>query len=227
VLFEGGGSILASFGDKLSAKATRALEKTGVEVHTGSIVTAVDADGVEVKGPDGSVERYVSKTTIWAAGIAASPLAKMLADASGGELDRAGRIKVARDCSLPGRPEVFAVGDMMNFDDLPGVAEVALQSGVHAAKTIKRRLDGKEPEPFKYRDLGSMAAVSRRRAVVSFHGVHFSGFPGWLMWLFVHIAFLTGFKNRFKTSISWAFSFLGASRTERALTKTPSRRSTT
>ncbi len=226
VLFEGSAEILASFGDKLSGKATSALEQAGVEVHTGSIVTAVDADGVEVKGPDGSVERYPSKTTIWAAGIAASPLAKLLADASGGELDRAGRIKVARDCSLPGRPEVFAVGDMMNLDDLPGVAEVALQSGVHAAKTIRRRLEGKEPQPFKYRDLGSMAAVSRRRAVVSFHGLRISGFPGWVMWLFVHIAFLTGFKNRFKTTISWAFSFLGASRTERALTTTPRRRST-
>ena len=104
------------------------------------------------------------------------------------------------DCSLPGHPEVFAVGDMMNLNDLPGVAEVALQTGIHAARTIRRRLDGQEPQPFKYRDLGSMAAVSRRRAVVSFHGIRVSGFLGWLMWLFVHLAFLTGFKNRFKTA---------------------------
>ena len=123
------------------------------------------------------------------------------------------------DCSLPGHPEVFAVGDMMNLNDLPGVAEVAMQTGIHAARTIRHRLAGEEPQPFKYRDLGSMAAVSRRRAVVSFHGVRVSGFLGWLMWLFVHLAFMTGFKNRFKTLISWSLSFLGRGRTERALTR--------
>jgi len=223
-LFEGGKEILASFGDRLSAKATRALEKTGVTVHTGCVVTAVDADGVAVKGADGAVTRYPAKTTIWAAGVSASPLAKKLADASGADVDRAGRVKVERDCSLRGHPEVFVVGDMMNFDDLPGVAEVALQSGVHAAKTIRRRLDGKDAQPFKYRDLGSMAAISRRRAVVSFHGLRVAGFLGWLMWLFVHLAFLTGFKNRFKTIVSWTLSFLGTGRTERALIRIPERK---
>ena len=219
LLFEGGAEILATFGDRLSGKGTKALQKTGVEVHTGSIVTGVDADGVDVKGPDGTVTRYPAKTKIWAAGVSASPLAKILADASGAECDRAGRIKVQADCSLPGRPEVFAIGDMMSLNDLPGVAEVAMQTGIHAAQTIKRRLKGEEPQPFRYRDLGSMAAVSRRRAIVSFHGVRVSGFLGWLMWLFVHLAFMTGFKNRFKTLISWSFSFLGRGRTERALTR--------
>ena len=223
LLFEGGKEILATFGDRLSAKGTKEIEKTGVEVHTSSIVTGVDADGVDVKGPDGTIMRYPAKTKIWAAGVAASPLAKMLADACGAEVDRAGRIKVQSDCSLPGHPEVFAVGDMMNLNDLPGVAEVALQTGVHAAKTIRRRLDGQEPQPFKYRDLGSMAAVSRRRAVVSFHGVRVSGWLGWLMWMFVHLAFLTGFKNRFKTVISWTLSFVGGGRTERALISIPER----
>jgi NADH:quinone reductase (non-electrogenic) len=223
LLFEGGKEILATFGDRLSAKGTKEIEKTGVEVHTGSIVTGIDADGVDVKGPDGTIKRYPAKTKIWAAGVAASPLAKMLADACGAEVDRAGRIKVQSDCSLPGHPEVFAVGDMMNLNDLPGVAEVALQTGVHAAKTIRRRLDGQEPQPFKYRDLGSMAAVSRRRAVVSFHGVRVSGWLGWLMWMFVHLAFLTGFKNRFKTVISWTLSFVGGGRTERALVSIPER----
>ncbi len=218
LLFEGGDAILATFGDRLSAKAKTALEKTGVDVHTGTIVTAIDADSVEVKGPDGTVTRYPAKTKIWAAGVSASPLAKMLAEPTGAELDRAGRIKVLPDCSLPGHPEVFAVGDMMNLDDLPGVAEVALQTGIHAARTIRRRLDGEEALPFKYRDLGSMAAISRRRAVVSFHGIRVTGFLGWVIWMFVHLAFLTGFKNRFKTVISWMLSFIGASRTERALT---------
>jgi NADH dehydrogenase len=219
LLFEGGQDILATFGDRLSEKGTKELQKTGVEVHTGSIVTGVDADGVDVKGKDGTVTRYPAKTKIWAAGVAASPLAKILADASGAEADRAGRIKVQPDCSLSGHPEVFAVGDMMSLNDLPGVAEVAMQTGIHAARTIKRRLNGEESQPFTYRDLGSMAAVSRRRAIVSFHGVRVSGFLGWLMWLFVHLAFMTGFKNRFKTLISWSLSFLGRGRTERALTR--------
>jgi NADH dehydrogenase len=219
LLFEGGKEILATFGDRLSEKGTKALQKAGVEVHTGSIVTGVDADGVDVKGKDGTVTRYPAKTKIWAAGVAASPLAKILADASGAEADRAGRIKVQPDCSLSGHPEVFAVGDMMSLNDLPGVAEVAMQTGIHAARTIKRRLNGEESQPFTYRDLGSMAAVSRRRAIVSFHGVRVSGFLGWLMWLFVHLAFMTGFKNRFKTLISWSLSFLGRGRTERALTR--------
>ena len=167
LLFEGGKDILATFGDKLSAKGTKALEKTGVEVHTGSIVTGVDADGVDVKGPDGTVTRYPAKTKIWAAGVSASPLAKMLADATGAELDRAGRIKVQPDCSLPGHPEVFAVGDMMNLNDLPGVAEVALQTGIHAARTIRRRLEGERaaalqvPRPRQHG--GDLAAPCRRQ----------------------------------------------------------------
>jgi len=218
LLFEGGKEILASFGEDLSGRATKELAKTGVEIHAGSIVTNIDADGVDVKGPDGTITRYPSKTKIWAAGVAASPLAKLLADASGAECDRAGRIQVLPDCSLPGHPEVFAVGDMMALNDLPGVAEVAMQSGIHAARTIGKRLAGKETGPFKYRDLGSMAAVSRRRAVVSFHGIRLSGFLGWLAWLFVHLAFMTGFKNRFTTLVHWGLSFLGTGRTERAIT---------
>jgi NADH dehydrogenase len=107
---------------------------------------------------------------------------------------------------------------MMNLDNLPGVAEVALQSGIHAAKTIRRRLEGKKPEPFKYRDLGSMAAIARRQAIVSVRGFRFSGLPGWMMWLFVHLASLTGFRSRFKTVTGWALSFLGARRSERDLT---------
>ena len=218
LLFEGGKEILASFGDELSERGARELQETGCEIHASSIVQHVDADGVEVKGPDGSVQRYAAKTKIWAAGVAASPLAKMLADASGAECDRAGRIQVLPDCTLPGHPEVFAVGDMMALDGLPGVAEVAMQTGIHAARTIKARLDGRtESTPFKYRDLGSMAAVSRRRAIVSFHGLHISGFLGWLMWLFVHLGFMTGFKNRFTAVVGWGFAFLGQGRAERAI----------
>jgi NADH dehydrogenase len=218
ILFEGSKEILGGFGEKLSSKGRSELERTGVEIHVQSIVTHIDADGVDVKLPDGSIRHVEAKTKIWAAGVSASPLAKMLADASGAECDRAGRIKVQPDCSLPGHPDVFAVGDMMNFEDLPGVAEVAMQSGIHAARTIRRRLTkGEQPKPWKYRDLGSMAAVSRRRAIVSFRGVRVSGFLGWIMWLLVHVTFMTGFKNRFSTLISWGLSFVGKGRTERAL----------
>jgi NADH dehydrogenase len=219
LLFDGGKTILATFGDKLSEVGTRELGRTGVEIHVESIVTGVDADGVDVKGPDGTITRYEAKTKIWAAGVAASPLAELVAEASGAERDRAGRVKVLPDCSLPGHPEVFVVGDMMSLNDLPGVAEVAMQSGIHAARTIKKRLtDGAEPQPFKYRDLGSMAAISRRRAIVSFRGLRLSGFLGWLTWLVVHVTFMTGFKNRFRTLVSWSLSFLGKGRTERAIT---------
>jgi NADH:quinone reductase (non-electrogenic) len=218
VLFDGGKEILATFGDDLSRHGARELERTGVEIHTESIVTGVDENGVDVKGADGAVSRTAAKTVIWAAGVAASPLAKQLADASGAACDRAGRIEVLPDCTVPGHREVFAVGDMMALNDLPGVAEVAMQSGIHAARTIKKRLDGDtEPHPFKYRDLGSMAAVSRRRAIVSFHGLRVWGFLGWLMWLFVHLTFMTGFKNRFGAMLSWFSSFVGRGRAERAL----------
>jgi NADH:quinone reductase (non-electrogenic) len=145
VLFDGGKEILASFGDRLSGKAATELERLGVEIQCQSIVTGVDAFEVEVKGPDGTVRRVPSRTKVWAAGVQASPLAALLADASGASCDRAGRIEVLPDCTLPGHPEVFAIGDMMALDQLPGVAEVAMQSGIHAANTIKRRLSGKMP----------------------------------------------------------------------------------
>jgi NADH:ubiquinone reductase (H+-translocating) len=221
LLFDGGTEILATFGNKLSAIGRKELEATGVEVHTESVVTYLDASHLEVKGANGSVERYAARTKIWAAGVAASPLARKLADASGAECDHNGRIKVQPDCSLPGYPEVFAVGDMMNFDDLPGVAEVAMQSGIHAARTIAKRVsNAAEPQPFTYRDLGSMAAISRRRAIVSFRGRRFTGWIGWLMWLFIHLTFMTGFRGRFAAAAGWFFSFVGHQRGQRALTVT-------
>ena len=157
ILCDGGKEILATFGDRLSQHGTKELERTGVEIRTEAIVQNVDATGVEVRSADGSTTKIASRTVIWAAGVAASPLARMLADASGAECDRAGRIAVQPDCSLPGHPEVFAVGDMMSLNGLPGVAEVAMQTGIHAARTISGRLKGQEAKPFKYRDLGSMA----------------------------------------------------------------------
>jgi NADH:quinone reductase (non-electrogenic) len=219
LLFDGGKEILATFGDRLSSIAAKELQGQGVEIHTGSIVTNVDHDGVEVKGPGGEIERIATHTKVWAAGVQASPLAKLLADASGAKCDRAGRIEVLPDCTLPGHPEVFAIGDMMSLDDLPGVAEVAMQQGIHAAFTIRRRVRGEDgTKPFRYRDLGSMATISRFRAVVSFKGIRVAGSLGWLLWLFVHLTFMTGFKNRFITILQWLLTFIGKARNERTLT---------
>jgi NADH dehydrogenase len=217
LLFDGGKELLAGFGDRLSAKAAEGLERLGVEIHTSSIVSDVDRNGVTVKSGD-EERRIPARTKVWAAGVQASPLASMLGEASGADCDRAGRIEVLPDCTLPGHPEVFAIGDMMSLDGLPGVAEVAMQQGIHASSTIKRRLAQRDTKPFRYRDLGSMATISRFRAVVSFKGIRLSGFLGWLVWLFVHIAFLTGFKNRFATVFHWAVTFIGNSRPQRTIT---------
>ncbi len=218
LLCDGGPEILAGFGDRLSHKATHELERLGVEIRTGSVVTAVDASGVTVRAKDGSTEQIAARTKIWAAGVHASPLAALLADAAGAETDRAGRVKVLPNCTVPHHPEVFAVGDLMALDQLPGVAEVAMQSGIHAAHTVKRRLAGKPDTDFTYRDLGSMATVARFRAIVDFHGLRVGGFGGWLMWLVVHVTFMTGFKNRFSALFHWAGTFLAGGRAQRTIT---------
>jgi NADH dehydrogenase len=163
----------------------------------------------------GTTSRLATYTTVWAAGVEASPLATELAKASGAELDRAGRIAVLPDLTIPGHPEVFVVGDMMSLNNLPGVAEVAMQGGLHAANTIVRRLKGKTTVAFKYRDLGSAATIGRFRSVVDFHGLRLSGFPGWVVWAFVHLTFLTGFGNRLTTLLKWTRSFIGRGRPER------------
>jgi NADH dehydrogenase len=190
----------------------------GVELHLEAMVSDMDDDGVEITTSDGDRHRIPAATRIWAAGTRASALGGLLADGAGVELDKAGRVKVAPDCSLPSYPEVFVVGDLMALDDLPGVAEVAMQSGAHAAHTIGRRLKGKEPKEFHYHDLGTLATISRFTAVAHIGPVQVGGLIGWLLWLVVHITFLTGFKNRFGALTRWAVSFVGRGRYERALT---------
>src|SRR6266511_2783453 len=219
ILIDGGEKPLASFGENLSGKGRKELEHMGVELRMGLRATDVDFNGLDVKTPD-STERIHAHTVIWAAGVAASPLAKMLGDASGAEVDRAGRVAVLPDCTLPGHPEVFAIGDMMSLDHLPGVAEVAMQQGLFAGRTIRRRLQGggDKTVTFKYVDLGSMATIGRFRAVVEFKGIHLSGFAGWLMWLAVHLVFLTGFRNRLGALFRWTGALLGRHREERAFT---------
>ncbi len=215
VLVDGGHEPLANFGDRLSGRARSALEEMGVELRMGLRVVGVDPFGVDAEGSNGEKERLDGATVVWAAGVQASPLAGLLAQATGAETDRAGRIAVLPDLSLPGHPEVFAVGDMASINQLPGVCEVAMQGGLHAANTIKRRLRGKESVPFKYRDLGSAASIGRFKAIVSVHGIRLSGFPGWLVWFFVHLGFLNGFGSRFSTMLRWFQSMVGHSRPER------------
>ncbi len=215
VLLDGGDAPLAAFGDRLSGRAAKELEHLGVELRMGARVVGVDAAGVDHTDASGAKSRLDAYTTVWAAGVEASPLAKELALASGAEQDRAGRIAVQPDLTLPEHPEVFVVGDMMALDKLPGVAEVAIQGGLHAANTIMRRLHGKPGVPFKYRDLGMAATVGRFRSVVDFKGVRLSGFPGWVVWAFIHLAFINGFGNRFGTIVKWTRSFVGRARPER------------
>jgi NADH dehydrogenase len=215
ILIDGGKEPLANFGDRLSTRASAELEKMGVELQMGLRVISVDPFGVDTEDKEGGKHRFEGGTTIWAAGVQASPLAGLLADATGASTDRAGRIEVLPDLTLPGHPEVFAVGDMASINNLPGVCEVAMQGGLHAANTIKRRLHGKDAVPFKYRDLGSAAAIGRFKSIVSVKGVRLSGFPGWVIWFFVHIGFLNGFGNRIATMLRWFRAMVGRARPER------------
>jgi NADH:ubiquinone reductase (H+-translocating) len=218
VVVDGGPGILPSFDARLSAKAAAKLRRMGVEIRTGTVVTGIDAAGVQLKTSDG-VERLPAITKIWSAGVQASPLGGMVAAQADVEVTRSGQVPVAPDCTLPGEPDVFVVGDLMALDGLPGLAEVAMQSGRHAAGEIVRRLDGDtRPRPFRYRDLGTLAAVSRYYAVGQRGRVRISGFTGWLFWLVVHLTFLTGFKNRVSALFHWIISFFGRSRPERTIT---------
>jgi len=218
VLVEGLDQLVGSMGTYLSRMTQRDLTRMGVEIHLGATVTDMDEDGVEITKKDGSKERIPAATKVWAAGMRAAGLGPILAGAAGAETDKAGRVKVNPDCSLPTHPEVFVVGDLMALGDLPYVAETAMQSGAHAAHSILRRLDGKPTKPFRYHDLGTVAVISRFTAVAQIGPIKIGGFIGWLVWLVVHITFLTGFKNRFGALTRWAVSFVGRGRYERALT---------
>lgn len=219
LLLDGAPRILPAFDEQLSTRAARELRRLGVEIHTGATVVGVDAEGIDVQGSDGQRRRVATKTKIWSAGVQASPLGKLLAERTGAELTRHGQVRVLPDCTLPGYPEVFVVGDLMALDSLPGLAEVAMQSGLHAAGEIRRRLGGDTaPRKFRYVDLGSLAVISRFYAVGERGRVHVWGFPGWLVWLTVHLVFLTGFKNRAAALFEWIISFFGRSRYERTIT---------
>ena len=220
ILVDAAPQVLPPFGHKLGEKTKTDLEKLGVEVQLGAMVVDVDERGLELQDKDGTVRRIDAVTKVWAAGVQASSLGKMLAEQTGAPLDRAGRIGVNPDLTLPGHPEVFVVGDMISLDNLPGVAQVAIQGAKYAAKTIRGRVEGKAPqEPFKYFDKGSMATISRFRAVAMVGKLRLTGFVAWLMWLAVHLVYITGFKNRITALLHWFVSFIGRGRSERTSTE--------
>ena len=219
ILLDGAPQMLASFGDRLSGKAKEMAERIGIDVRLNSKVVDVDAGGLVVEGEDGARYRIEADCKIWAAGVQASPLTTTLSKQSGTELDRAGRIKVRDDLTLPGHPEVFVIGDMISLDGLPGVAQVAIQGGRHAAGLIVDRLQNPgATKPFKYFDKGSMATISRFRAVVSAGPIRTAGVLAWVMWLVVHLFYIIGFKKRATTLLHWFVSFIGRGRSERAVT---------
>jgi NADH dehydrogenase len=205
LLLEGAGAVLPPLKPKLQRYTQRQLERMGVEVRLNTLAVDMDHESITVKGPEG-LETIRARTRIWAAGVQASPLARMLAEKTGAETDRAGRVTVNADCTLPGHPEVFAVGDMVLLNKLPGVAQPAIQEGKYVAKLIKARLAGTADEmgPFKYLDKGSMATIGHKSAVADAFGLKVTGFPAYLMWGFIHVLYLIGWGNRLGTIYTWA-----------------------
>lgn len=213
--------ILSAFPPSLSRRAARSLGVLGVTPTLQRQVVAIDAEGVTLQAPDQSSERVAARTVIWAAGVRASELAGQLGEATGAEVDRAGRVTVGPDLTLPGHPEVFVLGDMARVKDargavrdLPGVAPVAIQQGTYAAKAIKRRLHGQAQRPFRYLNKGNLATIGRGRAVAHLGLVRLSGLPAWFIWLGVHIWYLIGFQNRLVVLLRWAVSFLSHGRNQ-------------
>ena len=225
VLVEASRSVLSSYADRLGSAARRRLERMGVDVRTDTEVISVDAAGIALRHRhDGSGEvsgvtyRIESACTVWAAGVEASPLADLLHEQTGVELDPAGRVRVGPDLSLPGYPEAFVVGDLMSVDGVPGVAQGAIQSARYVARTIRAEsMNRPRPKPFRYHHKGDMAAVSRSSAVVDAFGLRFSGFVAWLMWLALHLFYIVGFRSRVTTLLHWAVSFVGRGRAERTV----------
>jgi NADH:quinone reductase (non-electrogenic) len=184
-----------------------------------SIVTDVDGTGLSVRAKDGTVTHHDAGCVLWTAGVEAPPVAAAIAAAAGAKQDRAGRILVNGDLTIPDHPEIMVTGDAISLNKLPGVAEVAMQTGLYAGHRIKHDVTGRvNGKPFRYRDFGSAAYISRGRAVVKVGRLHFSGFIGWWMWLFIHIGFLTGFRNRLGAALSWWLAFTRDLRRERVFT---------
>jgi len=214
ILLEGGPSILPAFPESLRNFARRALRKLGVEVWESAVVTNIEPEELTVGG-----KPLPAHTVLWAAGVAASPLGRTLAV----PLDRAGRVIAEPDLSIPGHPEIFVAGDLASYSHqsgtpLPGVAQVAKQQGAHAARNVLRRIEGTPTVQFRYRDPGNMATIGRAAAIADFGWLRVSGFIGWLLWLFVHVLFLIGFRNRLSVMLQWAAAYATYQRSVRLIT---------
>ncbi|MEA2147751.1 MAG: hypothetical protein QOG59_3338 [Solirubrobacteraceae bacterium] len=225
LLVEAADRVLGSFPPSLSRRAGRALERLGVTVLLDRTVTGITPTEVTLRAVDGAEQRIAARTVIWAAGVTASPLARTLGELAGSEVDRAGRLTVEADLTLPGHPEILALGDMVRVRGsdghavtYPGVAPVAIQQGHYAARVIRDRLAGRQAPPFHYHDKGNVATIGRRAAVVDLGFVRLSGTLAWLVWLVVHLWYLVGFQNRLVVLIRWAISFVTRGRGARLIT---------
>ncbi|MDW8353943.1 MAG: NAD(P)/FAD-dependent oxidoreductase [Bryobacterales bacterium] len=225
LLVEHADRVLPSYPAALSAKAERALIRHHVRPLTGVKVVDLDAEGVVLERRGGARERIAAKTVLWAAGVRGSALGQVLAERAGAELDKAGRVLVGPDLSLPGRPEIFVIGDLacavQNGVPLSAVAPVAMQQGRYVARAIQARLRGRAIAPFRYRDKGTLATIGRHHAVADFQWLRFDGFPAWVTWLFVHLLYLVGFQNRLLVLIQWAFHYFTFNRGARLITEPP------
>ncbi|MGW5521155.1 NAD(P)/FAD-dependent oxidoreductase [Gordonia sp. NPDC003950] len=227
ILLDAAPAVLPPFGERLGSRAEKHLRALGVDVQLGAMVVDMDYDGLVVRHADGSTRRIESQCKVWSAGVAASPLGRQLAEQCGVELDRAGRVRVEPDLTIPGHAEVFVIGDMMAVDGVPGQAPAANQSGRYAADAVVARINGtyRDRKPFAYWDKGSMATVARHCAVArvpipgTSRAVEFSGFFAWLGWLFLHLLYLVGFRNRFITFIDWTLAFTSRNRDQLAVTE--------
>ena len=226
VLVEMADRVLTTFPPRLSARAAQALQRLGVNLLLGHTLVGIDEESVTIKATAGESEVLLTRTVVWAAGVVASDLARALAAASGGDVDRGGRVVVGPDLTLSGHPEVFAIGDMVHIrgaEPLPGIAPVAMQQGRYAGDAIQARLRGKELRPFRYKDKGNLATIGRAKAVAHVKGLQLSGLLAWLTWLFVHLFYLIGLQNRILVFTRWTFSFLTHGRGARLITGRPSR----
>lgn len=209
VLLEGAPRVLPTYPEDLSEKARRQLERLGVQVRTGARVTRVDAEAVWI-----GEERIPARTTLWAAGVSASPLLRSL----GAPLDKTGRVLIRPDLTIPGRNDIFVIGDAAALEGVPGVAPAAIQMGRHAARNIVRSIRGEPPKKFEYRDRGLLATIGRAKAVADLRWIHLSGFVAWAAWLLVHIFFLIGFRNRLAVLFEWAWVYFTWERGARLIT---------
>jgi NADH:ubiquinone reductase (H+-translocating) len=223
IMVEGGDRVLASYPPDLSAKAEALVKKLGVEVRKGVLVTGIDANGITYK-KGGEVERLAAKTVLWAGGVTMTSFGRKLGERTRAETDRSGRIKVNADLTVPTYPNIYVTGDLANASGkdgkpLPGVAQVAIQGGAYAAKTIRKRLHGEtDIKPFEYFDKGDMAVIGRASAVANIFGFHVSGLSAWLIWLFIHLMYIVEFQNRVLVFVQWGFEYLTFSRGARLIT---------